>query len=223
MLISHKHKFVTIDIPKTGTRTLRETLTPIGAVDFSGKGDDPKDFFYQHTNLIKCQKGFVQNGWDINDYTIFSMIRDPWKRYASFLLYKLSKIKKYEEASDEEKQQMHPLSIREASALFVRFDSFGRDVNSFFKFIIERNQSQDYFLLDENGVLAIDVLGSMEKIEESFNTFCDAVNISPTPKLKHSNKSVYSKPYFSYYIQELIDMVAEKEKWVIGEFGYDFV
>ena len=71
MLISHKHKFVTIDIPKTGTRTLRETLTPIGAVDFFGKGHDPKDFFYQHTNLIKCQKGFVKNGWDISDYTMF--------------------------------------------------------------------------------------------------------------------------------------------------------
>lgn len=222
MLISHKYKFVTIDIPKTGTRTLRETLTPIGAVDFSGKGDDPKDFFYQHTNLIKCQKGFVQNGWDINDYTIFSMIRDPWKRYASFLLYKLSKIKKYGEASDEEKQQMHPLSIREASALTFRFNFFGRDVNSFFKFIIERNQSQDYFLLDKNGVLAVDVLGSMEKIDESFNTFCDTVNISPAPKLKHSNKSVYSKPYSSYYTQELIDMVANKEKWVIGYKGYDF-
>ena len=151
------------------------------------------------------------------------MVRDPWKRYVSFLLYKLSKIKKYEEASDEEKQRMNTLSIREASALIVSFDSFGRNVNSFFKFIIERKQSQDYFLLDKNGLLGIDVLGSMEKIEDSFNTFCDAVNISPAPELKHSNKSVYSKPYSSYYNEELIDMVAQKEKWVIDEFGYDFV
>ena len=33
MLISHKHKFITIDIPKTATRSLRETLLPQNIID----------------------------------------------------------------------------------------------------------------------------------------------------------------------------------------------
>ena len=37
MLISHSHKFVTIDIPKTGTRSMRETLNPLGIIDVIGK------------------------------------------------------------------------------------------------------------------------------------------------------------------------------------------
>lgn len=48
------------------------------------------------------------------------------------------------------------------------------------------------------------------------------IDITSIPKLKHSNKSSYKKPYTKYYTQELIDIVAEKEKWVIERFGYKF-
>lgn len=37
MLISHKHKFITIDIPKTATRSLRETLLPQNIIDMQEK------------------------------------------------------------------------------------------------------------------------------------------------------------------------------------------
>ena len=67
------------------------------------------------------------------------------------------------------------------------------------------------------------MIGQLESIYKDFAIFCEEVGVLPIPDLKHSNKNSYEKPYEEYYTQELIDMVAEKEKWVIGEFGYDFV
>jgi len=48
MLISHKHKFITIDIPKTATRSLRETLLPQNIIDIVGS-----PLFHGNKRIIK--------------------------------------------------------------------------------------------------------------------------------------------------------------------------
>lgn len=40
MLISHKYGYVKIDIPRTGSRSYRETLLEIGAVDLFGLSEE---------------------------------------------------------------------------------------------------------------------------------------------------------------------------------------
>ena len=82
MLISHKHKFITIDIPKTGTRTLRESLQPLGIIDVVGQPEWKN--FYQHGSINDCELGFKDRGWDFENYFKFSVVRNPWKRYVSF-------------------------------------------------------------------------------------------------------------------------------------------
>ena len=220
MLISHKHKFITIDIPKTGTCSLRTTLAPLDIIDVfavGGEGDE-KGSFYQHDGIIRCRKTFIEKGWDINEYTVFSMIRNPWERYASFLLYALARIKRYEES----KEKLSPLGIGEGFALTRAFERHNRDEHSFFRFLIHQYDSQCSYILDDNNDLAADIIGRMEKIEDSFKVFCDTVNISHVPELDHANKSNYEKPYSDYYNQEFIDIVAEKEKFVIDKFGYEY-
>lgn len=186
MLISHKYKFATIDIPKTGTRTLRESLLPLGVIDVVGQ---PKwKNFYQHGSINDCERGFEDRGWDFENYFKFSMVRNPWKRYVSFFEW---------------------LANNKTGTVFSMED------------VIKRNPSQDFYLLKNENV-GVDMIGQLEFIETSFSSFCHKVGIETPPKLKHSNKSSYKKPHTEYYTQELIDMVAEKESWVIEKFGYNF-
>lgn len=186
MLISHKHKFITIDIPKTGTRTLRETLEPLGIIDVTGQPEWKN--FYQHGSINDCELGFKARGWDFENYFKFSVVRNPWKRYVSFFKW---------------------MKNNETRRVFSMED------------IIKTRPSQDFYLL-KNKNLAVDMVGQLENIEASFSSFCHKVGIKTIPELKHSNKSSYKKPYTEYYTQELIDMVAEKEKWVIDKFNYDY-
>lgn len=222
MLISHKHKFITIDIPKTGTKTLRETFLPVIPIDVIGNPGDYLDDFYQHSTVNACERGFKKRGWDFNQYTTFSTLRNPWERYISFLMYKINKGNEYKNATEEELKNWKPLKRLQGKECGRVFDNFNRNEVEFLKFIIKTNPSQDNYVLDSNDEIAIDFLGNLEDYNNHFYKFCDAVGITSIPKLKHSNKSSYKKPHTEYYTQELIDMVAEKEKWVIDKFNYKY-
>ena len=222
MLISHKHKFITIDIPKTGTRTLRETLRSVGSVDFYGKAGDSNHFFYQHGNIIGCEKGFKDRGWDFDDYFKFSVVRNPWRRYVSLLLYKINKAKQYRNYTEEERENCSPIKKKQGKHCLKHWNAFGRDENKFLKAIIKNNPSQQNFICDQNGEVQIDLIGQLESIHRDFAIFCEEVGVLPIPDLKHSNKNSYEKPYTEYYTQELIDTVAGKESWAIEKFSYNF-
>tara|TARA_R110000803_G_scaffold137411_4_gene204363 strand:- start:78 stop:650 length:573 start_codon:yes stop_codon:yes gene_type:complete len=185
MLISHKHKFITIDIPKTGTRTLRESLRPLGVIDVVGQPTQKN--FYQHGSINDCERGFKERGWDLENYFKFSIVRNPWERYVSFFVW--MKKNHTERAFSMEK-------------------------------IIKNFPSQDSYLF-KNGNLAIDMVGQLETMETSFSSFCHKVGIKTPPKLQHLNKSVNKIHYTEYYTDELINLVAAKEKWVIDQFNYN--
>ena len=222
MLISHKYKFITIDIPKTGTKTLRQTLLPVIPIDVIGKGDNPNDYFYQHCNVNACERGFKKRGWDFNSYKKFSTLRNPWKRYVSFLMYKINKGNKYKNATETELAEWNQLEKIQGKKCSEAFDRHGRNEVDFLKFIIKQNPSQDTFVLNKNGEIAIDILGDLDNFDSHFLNFREKVGLPNIPSLKHSNKSSYKKPHTEYYNQELIDMVAEKEKWIINNFNYKF-
>ena len=86
MILSHKYKFVTIDIPKTGTRSLRESLHPLGVIDECGKANFEAEF-YQHDGAIRLKKQFKKNNWNWGCYFKFTVVRNPWARYFSFFKY----------------------------------------------------------------------------------------------------------------------------------------
>ena len=74
MIISHKHKFICLDPPKTGTTYRQKWLSFLG---------DRIDEL-QHANLTEV-KNHLQDSFD--DYFVFTFVRSPWVRYLSWFSF----------------------------------------------------------------------------------------------------------------------------------------
>lgn len=215
MLISHKHKFITIDIPKTGSRSLRKSLLPLGILDVCGEPNLDSEF-YQHDGAIRVKKQFEKNDWNWNDYFKFTTVRNPWARYFSFFKYFKSYGEKYLRR-DESINWREP-ELNQGKLCEELFQN--KDDQSVLKNIILNNDSQDSYYFDESGKIMVDHIASFEDLSNEFVFLCDQVGIQ-SPNLQHENKSVNSLNMHDFYDQGLIDLVAEKEKSVIELKGYN--
>ena len=217
MLISHKHKFITIDIPKTGSRSLRESLLPLGILDVCGEPNLDSEF-YQHDGATRAKKQFAKNDWNWNDYFKFTTVRNPWARYFSFFKYFKSYGEKYlsrDESIDWEQPELNQ------GKLCVKLLK-GKDDQTVLKNIILNNHAQDTYYCDRNGEIILDYIASFENLNNEFVFLCNQVGLK-TPALQHGNKSSNTQIMHDIYNQELIDFVAQKEKSVINFIGYDYI
>ena len=235
MLISHKHKFITIDIPKTGTRSFRESLVPLGVIDEFGAPNLNSEF-YQHDGAIRAKKQFENNDWNWNEYFKFTIVRDPWARYFSFFKYFKQKSERYANSklmgdylNSKSDVWQHSgfyrnwinQEIDDCRQSFDLFSSSGND-QTVLTNIILNNNSQDSYYCDESGKIMVDHIAEFNNLQNEFVLLCNKVDIE-TPKLQHGNKSSNSQNMHDIYNQELIDLVAEKESGVIKLKGYDYI
>ena len=212
MLISHSHKFITIDIPKTGTRSIRETLDPLGIIDYIGSSLTQ----LQHGNIDQTKQLFIDEGWsEWESYYKVIHVRNPWARYVSFLNYYREQAKEYNQCDDfSEWLEAKVNQGAFASKLFKNNND-----TQILKILIDRNHSQDWYYKDPSD---IDYFGTTDTLQATVDKLCERAGIS-SPKVKHENKSGYSKKkYQQYYTPELRQLVANKEKHVIEQFGFRF-
>ena len=224
MLISHKHKFITVDIPKTGTRSLRETLTPLDIIDFFGYPGYKGELFKQHSTAkdIKHYFNELYNGvcvWD--DYKKFTIVRDPWKRYVSFYLYNKKHGLEYRDASSNDKETWPSSYVKQGEACLLFLNSVSMDDKAGLRKTIQMQEPQSDFFIDGDEVL-VDFFADTATLREDINSFLKTVGVNHVSDIAHTNKSIYEKQYSDYYNQETIDMVAEKEKLLIERFGYEY-
>lgn len=213
MLISHKCKFITIDIPKTGTRSLRETLRPLNVLDIIGGEDDR---FKQHGTTLECKydlQSFL--GYDFDEYFSFCIVRNPWERYLSFFKYYKEKAEEYLQTTDYSKWTKPQILQGElASNLFTN-----KDEQKILKIIINTNKNQAEYYTNENQEIIVSHIAKFENIQKEFDYFCGTVGLDKV-QLLHKNNSTSQISCSDIYDQELIDLVAEKEKYIIDKYGY---
>lgn len=216
MLISHKHKFITIDIPKTGTRSLRESLLPLNIIDVRGLANFESEF-YQHDFATRAKKQFTKNNWNWSDYFKFTIVRNPWARYFSFFKYFKSYGDKYlrrDKSIDWDEPELN-----QGELCVELFKS--KDDQAVLKNIILNNHAQDAYYRNKCGETIVDYIAEFEDLSNEFIFFCDKININ-APQLQHGNKSSTSFSMIDVYNQQLIDLVAEKEKNVIELKNYNY-
>ena len=102
------------------------------------------------------------------------------------------------------------------------FNSLNGCKTSYLEYIINSKDSQDFYILDSNGCLAVDFLGKTESLNKYFNLFCKRVGIKESAELVIGNKSKYYRDYTDYYSEELVKIVEDKEEWVLSNFDYKF-
>lgn len=218
MLISHKNKFITIDIPKTGTRSMRLSLEPLGIIDIIGgpyaTQDNP---FEQHGSALSAKNQFIEKFWNWKEYYKWIIVRNPWERYFSFFKYFKGYGEKY--LRRDESINWGQVQVNQGK-MCVELFCDKSDVQ-ILRNIILKHTSQDSYYCDANGEIIVDHIASFENLKNEFVFLCNQVGIN-APALQHGNKSVDSLNMHDIYNEELIDLVAQKEKSVIDLKGYNY-
>jgi hypothetical protein len=197
-MISHKHKFIFIHIPKCGGTSI-ESLFDCNLLDFPDNfysydlliGKDPQTKKYlQHLTITEARE---MKGNLIEGYFSFAFVRNPWAKHLSdFFFYggqKKCGLKNF---------LLNPPKWYDLSHAKSQFD----------------------FVHSADGKLSVDFVGRFENLQEDFNVICEKIGI-PQQELPHIQKTKH-KHYTEYYDDETRQIIAEKYAKDIEYFGYKF-
>ena len=197
MILSHKHKFIYIAIPKTGTTSVQKHVESLNLKEtqiynFGTKDKIPTaEAFRKHITASKLKSEVTK----FDQYFKFTFVRNPYERLTSWVYYYLRKSKIH----------LYKYSFKE---LILKCPEF-----------IWEPQSNWIFENDKN---LMNFVGKVENFQEDFNTICDKIGI-PQKELPHENKTERKhKHYTEYYDDETRQLVAEKYAKDIEYFGYEF-
>lgn len=205
MIISHKHKFIFIAVPKTGTTSIEAKLNPFNEVlELSSKAMDRGSLNIKHITLENLKAHTNKN---LDSYFSFSFCRNPWDRHLSIYKFYKKSIKKWEKNIPPQWFEHY----QRYTNLVGGFQSFNDFVKSRPRWV----ELQTHWLSKN-----IDFIGRMENIQSDFNIICDKIGIDRL-KLDHLNKS-NEKDYREVYNEESIDIVAKAYKKDIDYLGYKF-
>ena len=212
-MISHKYKCIFVEVPKTGSTSIRAIL---------GKAWKP------HLNLWQI-KNHMENYWthfggtinrvlellypvlskerrkaigqkQFESYFKFGFVRNPWDRVVS--LYE-----RREAGTLKDKMTFEQFVdwIQYASATCIHSSP--------------HRYQLDWFV-DPNGNVLADFIGRFEQLEKDWDSVAQKLGI--TEKLPHRKANPRARHYTDYYTPRLRDLIAQKFRIDIERFGYEF-
>ncbi|HEX8527547.1 sulfotransferase family 2 domain-containing protein [Allosphingosinicella sp.] len=207
MIVSHKHRFIFVAVPKTGTHSVREALREhLGPDDLEQvrlfvekKFPFPELARIGHGHISFEQVRPFLGEEAFTSYFKFAFVRNPFDRFVSYCAFATS-----------------------------REGSFARDPKGVMRHFLFKTpphhhmvfQPQHGFLVGKDGALLADQIGRVEEMQRSYDGICARIGI-PSKALGRANSSRRGA-YRDYYDQELIDGVARLYARDLELFGYDF-
>jgi hypothetical protein len=207
VIVSHRHRFIFVAIPKTGTHSVRQALRAhMGPDDLEQvKLFVDKEFPWPalaqlrhgHISLQQVRPYLGEDAF--GSYVKFAFVRNPFDRFVSYCAF----------VTREE-------------------GTFSRDPQGTMRHFLFKQpplghllfKPQHSFLIGADGALLTDVLGRVEEMQASYDAICARIGIASEP-LGHANSSSRGD-YRDYYDQQLIDAVARLYARDLELFGYDF-
>jgi len=219
MIISHKHKFIFVHIPKCAGSSIAKCLMQYYGYNSKPKSVDPNecamfrcdpryanaDNLDQHDQYNKIKQYFEQNNYNINDYFSFSFVRNPWERRVSQFEY----VKRmHKEKKEEWTRKWKGLSFKE----YIQQQK-DCQLNWVSECALPQTSSKKHDV-------AVNYVGRCENLQEDFNNICDKIEI-PHQEVPHVNKTKH-KEYTEYYDDETRAIAKENAARDIEYFGYKF-
>jgi hypothetical protein len=239
VIISEQYKFIFLEVPKTGTRSVRSALMRSSTEEYIQYVGSHHSFCDKAKETVSFYMEHIEWG----EFFKFAFVRNPWDRIYSNYVYRMEKRKLLHDKerlehilnekfiSLKEKDKLYKYEYWEKGFLDnlkkiqTFFDSMKGDHRACFLRTIETHEPQSSYFLDKSGQISIDFIGRYENLNKEFGMICDLVGIDDSLNLDTLNKSKYDDLDFSYdyvYTDQAIDEVAKKDKIVIDLKGYNF-
>lgn len=197
MRISHKHKFISISIPKTGSTSVRYALDKFSDQKSVSNGHDT---FYHHSTYSRLRERLDY----IDDYFVFAFVRNPWDRVVSQWNYMNS----YAQSGGDLNYKKYCNKMLQSIESFSDFLHSKHTIAPCLNWVQYQNS------------IGADYVGKMETMQEDFDIVCNKIGISHQ-QLPHHNKTNH-KHYSEYYDEETREIVAQKYAKDIEYFDYKF-
>lgn len=204
MIISHKHKFIFIATPKTGTTSIESKLKIFSEnLKLSDEASDRGNPNLKHITLEGIIAHCEQN---LSDYFSFTFSRNPWDRHLSIYKYYKKMVAHWGDNPGKWKSVCEEYKRR--------VDDFD-DFNEFVEGVPNFKELQTRWITDN-----IDFVGRMETLQDSFDNICSRIGIQQIelPHLNISNKIDYKK----VYNDKSIDIVSQAYKKDIDYLKYNY-
>jgi hypothetical protein len=207
MIISHKHQFIFVAIPKTGTHSVRQALREqMGEEDLEQVGlfvnrrfpfPELAAISHGHISLSQVRPHLGDDAFQ--RYFKFAFVRNPFDRFVSYCAFMTRADGAF---LREPRAVMRHVLFKVRPMQHVLF------------------QPQHSFLVDGDGALLADQVGRVEDMQASYDAICARVGM-PSAPLGQVNSSRRGS-YRDYYDQPLIDGVSELYRRDLELFDYAF-
>lgn len=204
--ISHGYKFIYIHIPKTAGTSISKAIDSLPTKPIPSR-IVPVDYKYAKHHKAREMKRLLGDAiW--NDYFSFAFIRNPWDLMVSSYNWWLQKARQYSWLKNDcdRIEQMGNFDT------YIRSHYGQKLINQF------EGSLSDW--VAEDGKVIVSYVAKFERLHEDWQEVCKRLNAEHQP-LPHLNPTK-RKPYTEYYTPETRQMVADRFKWVIDNFGYEF-
>lgn len=178
MLISHKHRFIFIHIPKNAGISMKLALMEAA--------DDWESIAYVHATASEVRNKVGRDIWD--NYFKFAFVKNPWDRAVSFYFWSRGKkrkdtLKVYSELNrmnyDEWAQWLSEQELNKLPA---------------------HVWLQKSFVTDMKDNLLVDYVGRFENLDRDWNFVCRKIGIKKKPLTNHHTSM--HEHYMEYYGHE---------------------